>query len=385
MSTELTVKSLFAEADIKKKFKEILGKKSAAFMASVIQIVSQNEALAKCEPMSVFNATAMAAVLDLPVNSQLGFAYILPYRTKATLQLGYKAYIQFAQRTGQFKTISSTPVYEGQIVKEDPLTGFVFDWTAKKSDTIIGFAAYFELISGFQKTFYMTKEQLEKHGSKYSKTYDKAYGMWKKDFEAMASKTVLKLLLSKFAPLSVEIEKAVIVDQSVINDVETLDVDYVDNEESTTTIAAPEEKPVMNQDYEGWAKCRKAVLLGSVTIDALKVDYILSDADAELLQKPDEAPAAEVEEATIVDPQPEKKEPAKTVSEMMPDTSKATPIEQPPAAEEEALPVLNEKHEKWESARNAILGKHTTIESIRTQYIVSDEDALKLEVPPIPK
>ncbi len=404
----LTVKSLFAKDEVKKKFNEMLGKRSAAFMTSVVQIVSQSENLAKCEPMSIFNAAAMAATLDLPINSQLGFAYILPYRDKASFQLGYRAYIQLAQRTGQFKTISATPVYEGQIVSENPLTGFEFDWSAKKSETLIGFAAYFELLNGFQKTLYMTRKELEDHGMKYSKTFRKGFGLWKTDFEAMASKTVLKLLLSKFAPLSIEMQQAVIVDQAVINDHETQDITYVDNDnggDAGSIEAAPDkkEKPVMNPEYSGWEKARTAYLKGNVTVDDIRGNYILSEEDEKLLTAPEEAVTEEVKGEAPAEPESpkpeEKKAPAKTVDEIKPATILDTEGKPKEAKEKEeeivaekvepeaevALPTLNEKHEKWESARNAILGGHTSIEAIRKQYTVSDEDALKLEVPPIPK
>lgn len=236
---QLTAKSLFSQDNIKKKFQELLGKKAQGFITSVLQIVSQNSMLANADPMSVYNAAAVAATLDLPINNSLGFAYIIPYNEKqkdntykqvAQFQIGYKGFIQLAQRSGQFKTISATPIFEGQLVEENPLTGFVFDFTKKKSETIMGYAAYFQLLNGFEKTMYMTKEQVSKHGSRYSQTFKKGFGLWKDDFDAMATKTVLKLLLAKFAPLSIEMQKAVIADQAIINNEETLDVSYVDNE-----------------------------------------------------------------------------------------------------------------------------------------------------------
>lgn len=77
----------------------------------------------------------------------------------------------------------------------------------------------------------MTVDELKKHGGKYSQSFKFNSGLWKENFDAMASKTTLKLLLSKYAPLSVEMQKAVISDQSVINDVNATDVTYIDNEE----------------------------------------------------------------------------------------------------------------------------------------------------------
>ena len=238
MSTQLTVKTFFENDNVKKKFSDLLGKKAQGFITSVLQVVNSNEQLKKATPESIYNAAATAATLELPVNNNLGFSYILPYRQKqsdgsykdvAQFQLGYKGFIQLAQRSGQFKTISATPIYEGQLVGENPLTGFEFDFTKKKSEVIIGYAAYFALLNGFEKTLYMPVENVRAHSQKYSQTAKKGFGLWKDSFDEMAVKTVIKLLLSKFAPLSIEMQKAVIYDQAVIED--NGEATYVDHEE----------------------------------------------------------------------------------------------------------------------------------------------------------
>jgi len=220
-----TIKEYFNQEAVKAKFGELLGKRNTQFITSVLQVVSNNDYLKKASPESVFQAAIVAAILDLPIQNNLGFAYIVPYGDKAQFQIGYKGLTQLAQRTGQFKTISAAPIYEGQIVSQNPLTGYEFDFSKKTSDKVVGYAAYFSLINGFEKTFYMTVEEITAHGKRYSKNFN---GLWKTDFNAMATKTVLKLLLSKYAPLSVEMQKAVIADQSVINDADTMDVEYVD-------------------------------------------------------------------------------------------------------------------------------------------------------------
>ena len=239
-----TAKSLFEREDVKRKFQELLGKKATSFITSVLQIVSQNALLVNADPASIYQAAAMAATLDLPINNNLGFAYIIPYNERdritnqfkavAQFQLGYKGFLQLALRSGQFKNISVTPIYDGQLLSQDPLKGFEFDFTVQQSDSKpIGYAAYFSLLNGFEKTLYMSKEQVEKHGLKFSQTFKKGFGLWKEDFDSMAQKTVLKLLLSKYAPLSVEMQKAVVSDQAVINNFETEDISYVDNIEIT--------------------------------------------------------------------------------------------------------------------------------------------------------
>lgn len=246
MNTELAInnaKSFFEKDEVKKKFQELLGKRATSFITSVLQIVASNELLKKADPTSIYQAAAVAATLDLPLNNNLGFAYIVPYNQSfkdtsgqwqkkqvAQFQMGYKGFIQLAQRSGQCQTISASPIYEGQLIEENPLTGFVFDFKQKKTSTVIGYASYIKLINGFEKIFYMSKEQMDAHGKKFSATYKDGKGLWKDDFEGMANKTVLKLLLSKYAPLSVEMQRALVADQSIIKDSETLEVEYVDNE-----------------------------------------------------------------------------------------------------------------------------------------------------------
>lgn len=236
----LNAKDFFSREDVKGKFQELLGKRASSFITSVLQIVASNDLLVKADVQSIYQSAAVAATLDLPLNNNLGFAYIVPYKVKqkdgsykdvAQFQMGYKGFVQLAQRSGQFKTISVSPIYEGQLVAENPLLGFGFDFTKKESNTIIGYASYFKLLNGFEKTLYMTKEDLTKHGVRFSQTFKKGFGLWKDDFDSMALKTVLKLLLSKFAPLSIDMQKAVITDQAVISDADNNEVEYADHEE----------------------------------------------------------------------------------------------------------------------------------------------------------
>lgn len=274
MSSELTktqgtaltnTKDFFARTDVKAKFEEMMGKRATQFITSVLQIVNSNELLKNADAASIYNAAATAATLDLPLNNNLGFAYIVPYKTKvkgengnqdywvnvAQFQMGYKGFIQLAQRSGQFKTISSAAIYEGQIVSENPLTGYEFDFKVK-GEKVIGYAAYFKLINGYEATLYMTIEDLHKHGTKFSQTFKKGFGLWKDDFDGMAKKTVLKLLLSKYAPLSVEMQKAVVTDQSIINDENADSVTYVDNYEIQSSEVVSEE--VENARIENFIK-----------------------------------------------------------------------------------------------------------------------------------
>jgi len=230
--------------DVKAKFEELLGKKNVGFITSVMSVVNSNDKLRNADQTSVYMAAMMAASLDLPINANLGFAYIIPFdqkfkddkgnwgkKTIAQFQIGYRGFIQLAQRSGVFHNISATPIYKGQLVSENPLTGFEFDFKVKASGAPIGYASYFKLLNGFEKTLYMSAEELTAHGKRFSQTFKSDFGLWKDDFDAMCLKTVIKLLLSKFAPLSIEMQKAVISDQSHIKDADTVDVEYIDNKE----------------------------------------------------------------------------------------------------------------------------------------------------------
>jgi recombination protein RecT len=197
--------------------------KKEIFKTSLLNVVNSNSLFEKVNPLSIIQSALVATTLDLPINSSLGYAYIIPYGVNAQFQLGYKGLIQLAQRTGQYQTISASEVKEGQIVSFDPLKGIEFDWT-KTDGEVIGYVAYFKLVNGFEKYHYMNIKELEGHGAKYSKSYNskdkytKEYnGIWRTNFDAMAKKTVLKQLISKFGIMSVEMQDAVVKDQQIID------------------------------------------------------------------------------------------------------------------------------------------------------------------------
>ncbi|QEH18475.1 recombinase RecT [Histophilus somni] len=242
------VKEFFDKSSVKRKLEELVNKNASSFTTSVLQIVNNNSLLKNADPMTVFNAACMAATLQLPLQNGLGFAYIVPYKNNKTgkydaqFQLGYKGLIQLAQRSGQFKRLVAVPVYEKQLITEDPINGFEFDWKQKPEvgELPIGYYAYFRLLNDFTAELYMTQQEVNEHAKRYSQTYRTylqkkekgqwASSVWADNFEAMALKTVMKLLLSKQAPLSVEMQQAVLADQAVVKDVEKAEYRYPDNE-----------------------------------------------------------------------------------------------------------------------------------------------------------
>lgn len=232
----MTLANLLSGDKVKNRFNEILGAKAPGFISSVLSVANNNALLKKAKPQSVLNSAVIAATLDLPINQNLGFAYIVPYKDEAQFQLGYKGLIQLAMRSGQYKTINVNEVYEGEITKVNRFTGD-YEFGEKVSDKVVGYMAYFKLINGFEKYLYMTTEDAEKHGKRYSQTFKRGGGLWSTDFDAMAKKTCLKMLLSKFGILSIEMQRAQTFDQAVvkgdITEVENVDeaeISYVDNE-----------------------------------------------------------------------------------------------------------------------------------------------------------
>ena len=182
--------------------------------------------------------------------------YVLPYHDKksgvqlAQFQLGAKGYIQLALRSGQFKKLNVRDVREGEIVGEDFASG---DLQFKKLETdrekakVVGVVAMFELTNGFVKQLYMTVEELEAHGKTYSQTYKKGYGLWADNKKAMFEKTCLKQLLSKYAPLSVEMQDAIKSDSAVIKED---GVRYIDNEEEEIDFSKAQEVASKFTDFE---------------------------------------------------------------------------------------------------------------------------------------
>ncbi|NLS87492.1 recombinase RecT [Bacillus subtilis] len=255
-----TMKGLLSSPSVIKRFEEVLGKRATQFTASILSLYNSEQMLQKTDPMSVISSAMVAATLDLPIDKNLGYAWIVPYGGKAQFQLGYKGYIQLALRTSQYKSINCIPIHEGELQKWNPLTEEIeIDFEKRESDAVIGYAAYFELINGFRKTVYWTKAQIEKHKKKFSKS---DFG-WKNDWDAMALKTVLKAVLSKWGILSVEMQKAVIEEDEtreridITNEADSSEIidsepsDKEETEKTTSQEADPfDGKPVDIKDDE---------------------------------------------------------------------------------------------------------------------------------------
>jgi recombination protein RecT len=247
--------------EVQQRIEKLLGDRGPQFITSLMSVVNNNIVLQDCTKKSVLSAAITAAGLDLPVNPNLGHAYIIPYRNKkkdangkfyyemeATFQIGAKGFKQLALRSGQYKLINSTDVREGEYKGENRLTGeLAFEWveddTQRAKLPIIGYVSYFELRSGFKNALYMTVAELKAHAKQYSKSYQKGYGQWVDDFDSMARKTVMKLNISRDGITSTQLQTALLADQAAV---EEDSYNYVDNEKDEQTPAAEPAKKVEN-------------------------------------------------------------------------------------------------------------------------------------------
>lgn len=242
------LKNMLNAESVQAQFKNALGKNSGTFVASVIDLYNSDSSLQLCEPKAVVMEALKAAVLHLPINKALGYAFIIPFNNskkikffddkgvererwekvmEPTFQVGYKGLIQLAMRTGQYRTLNADAVYEGEIRKVNKLTGEIAFDGEKTSDKVIGYFCYFELLNGFSKTLYMSVEQMAAHAKRYSKgmkketTVDALIALaaipvsdsntvgWMGNFHGMAIKTVIRNLLGKYGYLSVEMQNAI--------------------------------------------------------------------------------------------------------------------------------------------------------------------------------
>lgn len=219
-----------------------------SFITSVISAVNTNESLKECTNQSILAGALLGESLKLSPSPQLGQYFLVPFNDKnkgkvATFQLGYKGYIQLAIRSGQYKKLNVLAIKEGELIRFDPLTEeievkLIDDEDAREQAETIGYYAMLEYTNGFRKAIYWSKKKMEAHALKYSKGYQakKGYTFWEKDFDAMAYKTMLRHLISRWGVMSIDMQNAIDGDMAVINEDGTKD--YVDNASDADVIDA---------------------------------------------------------------------------------------------------------------------------------------------------
>ena len=241
-NTKIGFTSFMTSGAVQKKVNEILGdeKRGARFVSGIVSAVNANPALKECDNASILSGALLGESLNLSPSPQLGNYYLVPYADKnrgsvATFQLGYKGYIQLAIRSGQYKKLNVLAIKEGELIKYDPLNeeievDLIDDEEKREKAKTVGYYAMFEYVNGFKKSMYWSKAKMEKHALQYSKGYQakKGYTFWEKDFDAMAYKTMLRQLISKWGIMSVDMQTAYESDMAYIKDDGSKE--YLDNE-----------------------------------------------------------------------------------------------------------------------------------------------------------
>lgn len=268
--------SVFMASDaVKQKINQMMSSKEGGkFITSLISLVANNPAIAKCDHSTILASALLGESLKLSASPQLGQFYIVPFndtknnRTVAQFQLGYKGYIQLAIRSGYYKKLNVLAIKEGELKQYNPLdetleVNLIEDDEIREQTPTIGYYAMFEYQNGFTKTLYWSKAKMQAHAQKYSQSYRKdlknktSWSYWAKDFDGMAFKTMLRQLISKWGLMSIDFQTAITNDMAVIT--EQGQPQFVDNQEDiieatpieqpeVTNPAPPQDDPFMDFD-----------------------------------------------------------------------------------------------------------------------------------------
>lgn len=269
-----------------------LGEKAGTFTTSLLDVIGGNGQLQKCDPKLVVKEALKAAALDLPINSNLGFAYLIPYNESINIngqwskqlmphfQMGYKGFIQLALRTGQYKHLNADAIYEGESFIVDRIRGTLEIGGEATSDKAIGYFCYMELINGFQKAIAWTREKVYNHAKLYSKSFSyylegktKTKPIWETDFDGMALKTMIIQLVPKYGPMTIEMSTALASDRGDFKGFDSrVSEEITDNANSEIIDIPADEEP---QEGDGISDAEKAEILAEEAAqseDSVKVD-----------------------------------------------------------------------------------------------------------------
>lgn len=221
VSVTALVNDMLDRDGMRKRFDELLGKRAPQFISSIVSMVNADKNLQQAfyeSPMTVIQSSLKAAMFDLPIDQSLGYAYIVPFKNykkdlgtkkmEATFILGWKGMHQLALRTGAYKTINVVDVREGELKRYNRLTeevdiDFVEDEDAREALPVIGYVGYYRLINGAEKTVYMSVKAITAHEKEFRKGEYQGKG-WRDDWDAMARKTVYRILIGKWGVMSID-------------------------------------------------------------------------------------------------------------------------------------------------------------------------------------
>lgn len=222
------------------------------FISSISSAVAVNPQLQKCDFPTVVSAGLLANALKLSMSPSIGHCYILPFedtkngRTVATFVLGWKGYVQLAERSGYYEQLNVVEIKEGEVVKIDNINEVyefrpIEDDEQREKTPTVGYYAFFRYNAahgGFFKAIYWSKKKMLQHAARYSKAFKleavksnnpkktrvsyedylagkyppedawKYSSFWYVDFDGMARKTMIRQLIGKWGVMSVDFQKA---------------------------------------------------------------------------------------------------------------------------------------------------------------------------------
>jgi len=228
---------------IKKFLESMLKERTGSFITSMVSLVNLNKNLQDCTPQSLTMCGLKAASMGLALDPNLGHAYPVPYKdnrrgiTEAQFQMGYKGYVQLAMRTGQYRKIVVTDIRYGELLKNDPITETyefspILDEVKREAAAIIGYYTMIELHNGYKKELYWPIDRIMTHAKRYSKGFNRADGSWSTNKHEMCCKTMLRQIIPKWGPMSIEMQQAFQADMGVIHYDEESNqevIEYIDN------------------------------------------------------------------------------------------------------------------------------------------------------------
>ena len=230
-------------------------KKRDRFVSAITSAVAINPALQECDPATILSGALLGESLGLSPSPQLGQYYLVPFNNtkrgckEAQFQLGYKGYVQLALRSGYYKSLNVFALKAGELKKWSPITeeleiDLIEDDEIREKTESTGYVATFTYTNGFRKTIYWSRQKMEAHALRFSKGYaaKKGYTFWEKDFDAMAFKTMLRQLISKWGIMSIDLQTAFEQDNVIEAD------DFLETE--TPTLAPVTDAPQIPEEVE---------------------------------------------------------------------------------------------------------------------------------------
>ena len=252
------IATILDKEHMRARFEELLGRRTPQFLSSIVTLLNADNSLKQAffdSPMTIIQSALKAASYDLPIDASLGFAYIVPFRDgktgkmQAEFIMGYKGLLQLAMRSGAYRTINVTDIREGELVKYNRLTEeieirFIEDENRREETAIAGYAGHFTLVNGMTKTVYMSIAQIKAHEQKHRKGQYMGKG-WRDDFNAMASKTVMRNLIGKWGLMSIDYQQA---NPQMIAAAEAIATGRFDDEDQPVVVdIAPDNSVIVNE------------------------------------------------------------------------------------------------------------------------------------------